>query len=49
MTSQAIAPAKVNLFLHVGPPSPDGFHQLSSLMVFADLGDRLTLEPADWL
>jgi 4-diphosphocytidyl-2-C-methyl-D-erythritol kinase len=41
----AFAPAKVNLFLHVGPPRPDGFHPLCSLMAFADLGDRLRLEP----
>lgn len=41
------APAKVNLFLHVGPLRPDGFHPLSSLMVFADVGDRLRLEPSD--
>jgi 4-diphosphocytidyl-2-C-methyl-D-erythritol kinase len=49
MTTQAFAPAKVNLFLHVAPPSPDGFHPLVSLMVFADVGDRLTLEPSDRL
>jgi 4-diphosphocytidyl-2-C-methyl-D-erythritol kinase len=43
---QAFAPAKVNLFLHVGAPGLDGYHPLCSLMVFADLGDRLTAEPA---
>lgn len=42
----AFAPAKVNLFLHVGPLQPDGYHPISSLMVFADVGDRLALEPA---
>jgi 4-diphosphocytidyl-2-C-methyl-D-erythritol kinase len=41
----AFAPAKVNLFLHVGPVAADGFHPLSSLMAFADVGDRLRLEP----
>lgn len=41
------APAKVNLFLHVGPPAADGFHPLCSLMVFADVGDRLVLSVAD--
>ena len=41
------ASAKVNLFLHVGPLRPDGFHPLSSLMVFADVGDRLRLEPSE--
>ena len=47
MTSSAFAPAKVNLFLHVGAPQPDGFHPVCSLMAFADVGDRLTLEPCD--
>jgi 4-diphosphocytidyl-2-C-methyl-D-erythritol kinase len=42
-----LAPAKVNLFLHVGPPGRDGYHPLSSLMAFADVADRLTAEPAD--
>ena len=39
-----LAPAKVNLFLHVGAPGSDGFHPLCSLRVFADLGDRVTVE-----
>jgi 4-diphosphocytidyl-2-C-methyl-D-erythritol kinase len=43
MTATAFAPAKVNLYLHVGAPTPDGFHPLSSLMVFADVGDTLAL------
>ena len=47
MTSAAaFAPAKVNLFLHVGGPGADGYHPLCSLMVFADVGDRLTAAPA---
>jgi 4-diphosphocytidyl-2-C-methyl-D-erythritol kinase len=41
----AFAPAKVNLFLHIGPLQTDGFHPVCSLMVFADVGDRLRLEP----
>lgn len=46
MTARArLAPAKVNLFLHVGPPE-GGYHPLVSLMTFADLGDRLTCAPA---
>ena len=44
-----LAPAKVNLFLHVGPLEADGYHPLASLVVFADVGDRLTVEPADHL
>jgi len=41
----AFAPAKVNLFLHVGPLRSDGFHPVCSLMVFADVGDRLRFAP----
>ncbi len=47
MIRSALAPAKVNLFLHVASLAPDGYHPLSSLMVFADVGDRLTLELAE--
>jgi 4-diphosphocytidyl-2-C-methyl-D-erythritol kinase len=43
----AFAPAKVNLFLHVGAPDADGHHPLCSLMVFADCGDRLRAGPAE--
>lgn len=39
-----LAPAKVNLFLHVGAPGSDSYHPLCSLMVFADLGDHLSME-----
>ena len=46
MSTSAFAAAKVNLYLHVGPPGADGMHPLSSLMVFADVGDRLSLESA---
>ncbi len=42
--AQAFAPAKVNLFLHVGAPGDDGYHPLCSLMVFADVGDRLGMK-----
>ena len=41
-----LAPAKVNLFLHVGPPEADVYHPLASLVAFADVGDRLTVVPA---
>lgn len=49
MSLSAFAPAKINLFLHVGPPAADGFHPLASLMVFADVGDRVVLHDADAL
>jgi 4-diphosphocytidyl-2-C-methyl-D-erythritol kinase len=40
------APAKINLFLHVGERRADGFHPLQSLAVFTDLGDVLAMEDA---
>ncbi len=45
----AFAPAKINLFLHVGPPGGDGYHPLCSLMVFADIGDQVVVHEADAL
>ena len=39
------APAKVNLTLHVLGRRPDGYHEIDSLVVFADVGDRLTFGP----
>ena len=49
MSPIAFAPAKINLFLHVGPPGEDGYHPLCSLMAFADVGDRVVLHEADAL
>lgn len=49
MSPIAFAPAKINLFLHVGAPSADGYHPLCSLMAFADVGDRVVLHEADAL
>ena len=49
MRLDALAPAKVNLFLHVGPVQRDGYHPLASLVAFADVGDRVTVEPGDGL
>lgn len=43
MSATEQAPAKVNLFLHVGPPDGDGYHPLASLVAFADVGDAVTL------
>ena len=37
------APAKVNLALRVLRRRDDGYHELESLVVFADFGDRLSL------
>jgi 4-diphosphocytidyl-2-C-methyl-D-erythritol kinase len=49
VTLSVFAPAKINLFLHVGPLAADGYHPLSSLMTFADVGDRISIAPADHL
>ena len=43
------APAKINLALHVTGRRADGYHLLDSLVVFAGVGDRLTVAPADTL
>ncbi|MFN4091304.1 MAG: 4-(cytidine 5'-diphospho)-2-C-methyl-D-erythritol kinase [Brevundimonas sp.] len=49
MRLTALAPAKVNLFLHVGPVAGDGYHPLTSLVAFADIGDAVTVEPGEGL
>lgn len=43
------APAKVNLTLRVLGRRADGYHDIESLVAFADVGDRLSLTPADAL
>jgi 4-diphosphocytidyl-2-C-methyl-D-erythritol kinase len=43
------APAKINLTLAVKGKRADGFHELSSLVAFASIGDRLSLEPGSGL
>jgi 4-diphosphocytidyl-2-C-methyl-D-erythritol kinase len=42
-----IAPAKINLTLRVLGRRADGYHELESLVAFADVVDRLTLRPGD--
>ncbi|CAL8896960.1 4-(cytidine 5'-diphospho)-2-C-methyl-D-erythritol kinase [Kocuria varians] len=44
----ASAPAKTNLSLHVGSPTPDGYHPLETLFLALDLRETVTatLEPA---
>jgi len=49
MKVEAFAPAKINLTLHVTGQRADGYHLLDSLVVFADLGDRLAFAPGDSL
>jgi len=38
------APAKVNLFLEVLGPRPDGYHEIATLLTSVDLYDTLTLD-----
>lgn len=49
MRRQALAPAKVNLFLHVGRVEADSYHPLASLVVFADVGDQVSVAQSDAL
>jgi 4-diphosphocytidyl-2-C-methyl-D-erythritol kinase len=46
MQTECLAPAKVNLFLHVGPLGDDGYHPLASLVTFADVGDVVRVWPS---
>ena len=41
------APAKLNLYLHVGPVRTDGLHALDSLFVFTEHGDQVCVDHAD--
>ena len=43
------APAKVNLTLHVLGRRTDGYHEIESLVAFADIGDRLSFVPGEAL
>ncbi|HIF74337.1 MAG TPA: 4-(cytidine 5'-diphospho)-2-C-methyl-D-erythritol kinase [Porticoccaceae bacterium] len=40
-----LAPAKLNLFLHITGRRDDGYHQLQTLFQLLDFGDRITFEP----
>ncbi len=41
-----LAPAKVNLYLHVTGRQDNGYHTLDSLVAFADIGDKIQFTPA---
>lgn len=41
------APAKVNLWLSVGPPQASGYHDISTLFCALDLGDTVVLRKRD--
>ncbi len=40
------APAKLNLTLEILGRRPDGYHELESLVAFASVGDRISLDPS---
>ncbi len=44
MQLRALAPAKINLFLDVGPAKSDGYHSLCSVMQTVSLYDAITVE-----
>lgn len=48
-TLSAMAPAKINLMLHVTGKRPDGYHLLESIVVFTQLGDRVEVAPSPML
>lgn len=48
-TLQAVAPAKINLSLHVHGKRADGYHALESLVAFTRFGDVLGFTAADRL
>ncbi len=44
-----LAPAKINLFLHITGRRANGYHDLESLFVFADFGDEILIEEGEGL
>ncbi len=46
-TAEVFAPAKINMTLHVTGRRDDGYHTLDLLVMFADIGDRVTVRRAD--
>jgi 4-diphosphocytidyl-2-C-methyl-D-erythritol kinase len=47
MPVRELAHAKINLTLEVLGKRPDGYHELESLVTFADIHDVVTLDPGD--
>lgn len=47
MTAREIAPAKINLALHVRGRMPDGRHRIETVFAFCTDGDRLSAESAE--
>ena len=46
-TISCFAPAKINLALHVVGRRADGYHLLDTMVMFAQAGDRITVENSD--
>ncbi len=44
-----LAPAKINLYLHITGKRADDYHLLDSLVVFADFNDKVEVSPASTL
>ena len=49
MTQPEVAPAKINLCLHVTGQRSEGYHLLDSLVAFAEIGDLVTARPLQGL
>lgn len=49
MTLNAVAPGKLNLYLHITGKRDDGYHLLDSLVAFTEFGDELSVKAADAL
>lgn len=47
MRINELARAKINLCLHVTGQRDDGYHLLDSIVVFADIGDQISITPED--
>ena len=45
MQINELARAKINLCLHVTGQRDDGYHLLDSIVVFADIGDQISITP----
>lgn len=45
--TRELAPAKINLALHVRARRADGYHEIETLFAFLRHGDRITIAPAD--
>ena len=42
--TQFLAPAKLNLFLHITGRRQDGYHELQTVFQLLDFGDRMAFE-----